>query len=263
MKATLIGLIVALIGTIVGGFVKGVNPVMLITNVPAIMIVLVGALGATMASFEMAATSNVFKAIMKAVFPKPTPDPADSLTTLVAFANRARHEGLLALESDVAALEDEFMQKGLQLAIDGNDPDAVADVMRTDIRTMKARHKVAAEWCTSYGIFAPTFGIIGAVFGLIATLGHLDEPEKLGHGISGAFVATFWGVFIANGLMLPLANKLKRMSSEEVAAREMVMEGILAIQGGQNPRVIEETLLTYLPPVQAKKMRADAAMTTA
>ena len=92
--------------------------------------------------------------------------------------------------------------------------------------------------------------------GLIATLGHLDEPEKLGKGISAAFVATFWGVFIANGMMLPLANKLKRMSSEEVAGREMVMEGVLSIQGGQNPRVIEEMLLTYLPPADAKALRA-------
>ncbi len=259
MKATLIGLVVAFIGTIVGGFVKGVNPIILITNVPAIMIVIIGALGATMASFEMAATSNVFKAIMKAIFPKPTADPADSLARIVDFANRSRHEGLLSLEADVAALDDPFMQKALQLAIDGNDPEAVSDVMRTDIRTMKARHKIAAEWCTSFGIFAPTFGIIGAVFGLIATLSHLDEPEKLGHGISGAFVATFWGVFIANAVMLPLANKLKRMSAEEVAAKEMVMEGILAIQSGQNPRVIEETLLTYLPPTQAKALRAAAA----
>ena len=256
MKATLIGLIIALVGVIVGGQVKGVSPVVLITNVPAIMIVIVGALGATMASFEMKVTSNAFKAIIRVVLPKPEPDPADSLELIVDYANRARHEGILSLESDVADLEDPFMQKALQLAIDGNDPEAVADVMRTEIRTMKARHKVAADWCMAYGIFAPTFGIIGAVMGLIATLGHLDQPELLGSGIAAAFVATFWGVFIANGVMLPLANKMKRMSSEEVAAREMVMEGVLAIQSGQNPRVIEEMLLTYLPPAQALALKA-------
>lgn len=261
MKATLIGLIVAAVGTVVGGFIKGVNPVVLITNVPAILIVLVGGLGATMASFDMKATTNAVKAIMRVVFPKPLPDPADSLEKIVDYANRARHEGILSLESDVAELDDPFMKKALQLAIDGNDPDAVADVMRTDIRTMKARHKVGAEWCTSYGIFAPTFGIIGAVIGLIATLSHLDDPSKLGKGISAAFVATFWGVFLANGLMLPLANRMKNMSADEVAGREMVMEGVLAIQSGQNPRVIEETLLTYLPPAKAlelREARADA-----
>jgi chemotaxis protein MotA len=255
MKATLIGLIIAIVGTIFGGTVKGVNPVMLVTNIPAILIVLVGALGATMASFEMKATSNVFKAIMKAILPKPLPDPAENVKRIVEYANRARHNGILSLEGDIAKLDDAFMKKGLQLAVDGNDPDAVAELMRTDIKTMKARHKVAAEWCTAYGVFAPTFGIVGAVFGLIATLGKLDKPEELGHGISGAFVATFWGVFIANGVMLPLANRLKRMSQEEAASREMVMEGVLAIQGGQNPRVIEETLLTYLPPREALALR--------
>ncbi len=251
MKSTLLGLIIALIGVLIGSFFKGVNPVLLITNIPAILIVIIGAIGATMASFEMAATSNVFKAIMKAIFPKPEVEPAERLRRIVDFATRARHEGILSLESDVAQLDDPFMKKALQLAIDGNDPDAVADVMRTEIRTLKARHKVAADWCMSLGIFAPTFGIIGAVIGLIATLGKLDKPEELGHGISGAFVATFWGVFLANGIMLPLSNKLKRMSTEEVHGREMVMEGVLAIQGGQNPRVIEETLLTYLPPAEA------------
>ncbi len=251
MKSTLVGLIVALIGVFIGALTHGVSPLFFLTNVTAILIVIVGGAGATIASFEMAATTNVFKAMMKAIFPKAEVEPAERLTKIVEFATRARHEGILSLESEVSQLEDPFMKKALQLAIDGNDPDAVAEVMRTEIRTLKARHKVAADWCMTMGIFAPTFGIIGAVIGLIATLGELDHPEKLGHGIASAFVATFWGVFMANGVMLPLSNKLKRMSTEEVHGREMVMEGVLAIQGGQNPRVIEETLLTYLPPAQA------------
>ena len=151
------------------------------------------------------------------------------------------------------------MKRSLQLAIDGNDPEDVASVMRTDIKAMKARHKTGADWCQAYGIFAPTFGIIGAVMGLIATLSHLDDPELLGKGISAAFVATFWGVFMANGIMLPLANRLKAMSAAEAMNREMVMEGVLAIQSGQSPRVIEETLLTYLPPAEAEEIRSDAA----
>lgn len=256
MKATPLGLFIAAFGVIVGGIFKGVSPIVLITNVPALFIVIVGALGATVASFDMKDTSRVMGAIMRAMFPKSEVPPADRLQRIVDFATRARHDGILSLESEVSQLDDPFMQKALQLAIDGNDPDSVAEVMRTDIRTLKARHKVAADWCMAYGIFAPTFGIIGAVMGLIATLGHLDQPELLGKGISAAFVATFWGVFLANGIMLPLANKLKRMSAEEVAGREMVMEGVLAIQGGQNPRVIEETLLTYLPPTEALQLQA-------
>ena len=256
MKATLIGILVATFGVLVGGITHAVSPVYLLSNAPALLVVIVGATGATMASFGMATTSGIFKAMMRVMLPKPELSPAERLETIVNFASRARQEGLLSLESDVAKLEDTFMQKALQLAIDGSDPEDVADVMRTDIRTMKARHKVNADWCMTLGIFAPTFGIIGAVVGLIATLGELDKPEKLGAGIAGAFVATFLGVFIANGVMLPLSARMKRMSAQEVQAREMVVEGVLAIQGGQNPRVIEETLMSYLSPKEAEALRA-------
>jgi chemotaxis protein MotA len=193
---------------------------------------------------------------MKALLGKDQPVDLDkTITTLVDFARKARGEGLLALESEMAGLDDPFMKRGLQLAIDGSDPDAVAQVMKAEIKAMKVRHKLASDWCQSYGIFAPTFGIIGAVIGLIATLGELDKPEKLGAGIAGAFVATFLGVFLANGVMLPFSARMKRMSAQEVQAREMVVEGVLAIQGGQNPRVIEETLMSYLSPKQAEALR--------
>jgi chemotaxis protein MotA len=255
MPATLVGLLVALIAVMLGAVTHGVSPAFLVTNVTALLIVIGGAFGATMASFEMSATTGVFKAIMRALLPKPISGGSDSLKQLVDFARKGRAEGLLSLESDIGTLDDAFMKKGLQLAIDGGDPEAVAQVLRTDIKAMKARHKVAADWCQSMGIFAPTFGIIGAVIGLIATLAELDHPDKLGAGIAAAFVATFLGVFMANGVMLPLANRLKRLSSQEVAAREMVMEGVLAIQGGQNPRVVEETLMSYLPPAEAQALR--------
>jgi chemotaxis protein MotA len=259
MKSTLIGLLVALFCVLLGGMTHAVSPIFLISNVTALLIVLGGALGATMAGFDMAATKGVFKAIKRAILPPPAADPAKTLTLIVQFARKARHEGLLSLESEITDLDLPFMRKGLQLAIDGSDPDAVAAVLRNDIRTMKARHKVAADWTSSYGIYAPTFGIIGAVIGLIATLAHLDKPEELGAGIGSAFVATFWGVFIANGVMLPLSAKMKRMSTDEAASKEMMLEGVLAIQGGQNPRVIEETLITYLPPSQADQLRLDTA----
>ena len=168
MKSTLIGLLVALICVLLGAMTHAVSPVFLISNVTALLIVLGGALGATMAGFDMAATKGVFKAIKRAILPPPAADPAKTLTLIVQFARKARHEGLLSLESEITDLDLPFMRKGLQLAIDGSDPDAVAAVLRNDIRTMKARHKVAADWTSSYGIYAPTFGIIGAVIGLIA-----------------------------------------------------------------------------------------------
>jgi chemotaxis protein MotA len=255
MPATLVGLIIAAVGTFVGGILHNVSPVFLLTNITALLVVLVGAGGATMASFELPATTGVFKAILVTLFPKSGTSPADTIKRLVEFARKARHEGLLALESEVGTLDDAFMKRGLQLAIDGSDPEAVAQVMKTDIKAMKARHKVSAEWCMTFGIFAPTFGIIGAVIGLIETMGNLNDPDKLGYGIGSAFCATFLGVYLANGVMLPMSNRMKRLSTQEAAQREMVMEGVLAIQGGQNPRVIEETLLSYLPPQQAASIR--------
>jgi chemotaxis protein MotA len=255
MPATLVGLVVALFAVMFGAVTHHVSPVYLISNVTALFIVCLGALGATVASYEFTASTGVIKAILKTTLGKDPQPGVDTIKTLVEFARKARGEGLLALESEMAGLEDPFMKRGLQLAIDGSDPDAVAQVMKTDIKAMKVRHKVASDWCQSYGIYAPTFGIIGAVVGLIATLGELDKPEKLGAGISGSFVATFLGVYLANGVMLPLSARMKRLSAQEAQAREMVVEGVLAIQGGQNPRVIEESLLSYLSPSDAEAFR--------
>jgi chemotaxis protein MotA len=247
MPATLVGLLVALVGVFVGAITHGVSPVFLLTNVTAILIVIVGALGATMASFDMPTTAGVFKAIMSVLLPKKDYDQEATVRQLVGFARTARSEGLLALEAQMSSIEDQFLRRALQLAIDGSDPEAVADVMKSELKAMKARHKRSSDWCQQMGIFAPTFGIIGAVIGLIATLGHLDKPEELGIGISSAFVATFWGVFISNGVMLPLSAKMKNLSALEVMFREMVMDGVLAIQAGHNPRVVEEQLLSFLP----------------
>lgn len=247
MPATLVGLLIALVGVFVGAITHDVSPVFLISNVTAILIVVVGAFGATMASFDMPTTASVIKAIMSVLLPKKDHDPEATVRQLVGFARTARSEGLLALEAQMASVEDQFLRRALQLAIDGSDPEAVADVMKSELKAMKARHKRASDWCQQMGIFAPTFGIIGAVIGLIATLGHLDKPEELGHGIASAFVATFWGVFIANGVMLPLSVKMKNLSALEVLFREMVMDGVLAIQAGHNPRVVEEQLLSFLP----------------
>ncbi|MFZ4718681.1 MAG: motility protein A [Ilumatobacteraceae bacterium] len=247
MPATLIGLLIALAGVFVGAITHHVSPVFLISNITALLIVIVGAFGATMASFDMPTTSGIFKAIMRVLLPKKDHDPEATVRQLVGFARTARSEGLLALEAQMASVEDQFLRRALQLAIDGSDPEAVADVMKSEVKAMKARHKRSSDWCQQMGIFAPTFGIIGAVIGLIATLGHLDKPEELGSGIASAFVATFWGVFIANGVMLPISAKMKNSSAQEAMFREMVMDGVLAIQAGHNPRVVEEQLLSFLP----------------
>jgi chemotaxis protein MotA len=174
---------------------------------------------------------------------------------IVELANRARSEGLLALEEECKNLEDPFFRKGLQLAVDGTDPEVLRETLESEVAAMKERHKASQTWLTNAGIFAPTFGIIGAVFGLMAAMGKLSQPEKLGHAIAAAFIATFWGVFLANGVWLPMANKLKRMTGEEVHEKQIAIEGVMAIQSGTAPRAVGEMLRGYLPPAS----RSEAA----
>jgi chemotaxis protein MotA len=245
---SVIGLVLIILGVFVGAVMKHVSPGFLVSIPAALLIVIVASIGATLLSFTFKDSTNVIKAILKSILPGPPVDKAAAIKGMVEMAGKSRRDGILSLESELQKVEDRFLRKGLQMAIDGVDPESVQEVLKTDIKAMKLRHKVGADWCTTMGVFAPTFGIIGAVFGLIATMKYLDSQAELAKGIQAAFVATFWGVFWANGLFLPFGNKLKRLSAEEVEYREMIREGVMMIQSGTNPRVVEETLLGYLPP---------------
>jgi chemotaxis protein MotA len=219
----------------------------------SIIIVVFGHLGATISSFPFEATQNLGKFVGKAMKGEEAHSARDTIAKIVVLTNRARAEGLLALEEEAKSIEDPFFRKGIELAVDGTDPDALKKTLNAEIAAMKERHKVGQGWFTQAGIFAPTFGIIGAVFGLMATMAHLDKPAEVGHGIAGAFVATFWGVFLANGIWLPWANKLKQLSVKEVAHKQLIVEGIMAIQAGVSPRVVEELLKSHVPPAERDK----------
>jgi chemotaxis protein MotA len=246
--ASLIGLLLVLIGVFVGSSMKGVD-VMTFFSVPAaFLIVVVASLGAAMMGSDIRDVKNLGKVLVKAFKPGANKEPTEAIDVIVGFAEQARREGLLSLEDKVNEVEDPFLRRGLQLAIDGVDSDSVRDTMEIEIRAMKERHKAGVKLMTNIGIYCPTFGIIGAVVGLIATLSHLDDPAHLGQGIAAAFIATFWGVFMANGIFLPVANKLSRSSAEEVAYKDLVVEGVLSIQAGANPRMVSDLLRSYLPP---------------
>jgi chemotaxis protein MotA len=249
-KGTLIGLPVCFLAMIIGAVLKGANPVALITNAPALVIVILGSTAATMIAMSMKDTSNVMKYFKKALSPGPERDTREQIDQIVQLTNRARTEGLLALDDEAKNIDDPFFRRGIQMAVDGTDPAQLHAAMQAEVKALQERHKIGQQWFMQAGIFAPTFGIIGAVFGLMATMAHLDDPSKLGHSIAAAFVATFWGVYLANGVYLPLANKLKRLDQEEVAHMKLVIEGVLAIQAGTSPRVVEQSLLAHLPPGQ-------------
>ncbi len=174
------------------------------------------------------------------------------------MAERARREGLLALEEEAQGVDDPFLSKGLRLVVDGTDPELVKDILDLDVESMAGRHHENAALFTHASGFAPTIGIIGTVMGLVHVLENLSNPAALGPSIAAAFIATFLGVASANLCYLPVANKLKELSTHEADARTMMIEGILSIQAGDNPRIVEEKLKTFLEPNERKHFEEDS-----
>jgi chemotaxis protein MotA len=247
MKASsLIGIIVAMAGIGMGATMEGSN-VMAVLNPSAMLIVLGGTLGASIAGTSFVNVKNIPKMYKKA-FGSAPPDMVGRMNELVGYAEKARRDGLLALDEQLGTVEDPYTKKGLQLVVDGTDPDLVADVLEAENGSMKKRHAAGVQPFDKAGGYAPTMGIIGTVFGLIHVLANLDKPETLGPSISAAFVATLLGVASANVLYLPIGARLKQLSQEELHARALIVEGILSIQAGDNPRVVQEKLITFVPP---------------
>lgn len=228
-------------------------------NPSAILLVFGGTLGATTMSFPLSQIMKLPMITKNAVLGAP-PDLAKTITTLVMFAERARREGLLALEDEARKIDDSFLQKGVQLAVDGTDPELVRAILQTEIAYVQERHSTGANIYATMGGFAPTLGVIGTVAGLVHMLANLSDPGSMGPSIASAFIATLYGVSSANLLFLPLSNKLKTKSASEILMRDIMLEGILAIQAGDNPRVVEEKLKAFLDPAQRKAMApAEAA----
>jgi chemotaxis protein MotA len=247
--ATPLGIVVALAAILVSSILEGGNPAVLLFP-PAIVLVIGGALGVGLASNRLGDMAGVVKATISALKPSKGPDGAATITELMGFAEVARQDGLLALEEKVKTVEDPFLRRGLELVVDGTDRDEVADSLGQEIEAMRERHKVAAKYYADMGAYAPTIGIIGTVMGLAHALEKLDDPAKLGHSIAAALMATLWGVLSANVFFLPVSGKLKRMSAVEVAQRQLVIEGVLAIQAGVSPRALSERLKSHLAPRQ-------------
>lgn len=253
--STLIGVVVALVCVFGAMIMEGGNPAALIAP-SALLITFGGTFGVGMASAAMADTKNLV-GVLKSALTGTAVDPGAVVGELVPLADKARRQGLLALEEDARALEDPFLRKGIELAVDGTDPSELEEILDSEIRAMKARHKAGAKFFADMGGFAPTLGIIGTVLGLIHVLQNLSSPDKLGPMISAAFTATLWGVLQANVFWLPMSNKLKRSSELETQRREMILEGVLAVQAGANPRVVEQRLLSRLSPKQREEATSE------
>lgn len=216
-------------------------------NLSAFLIIFGGTVGATMVATSLKETFRLPTLVKRALFPVASPKSEEIVATLVDFAQTARKEGVLALQDRILAERiDPFLIKGLELVIDGADETTVRQIMQIEIDSMKARHAKGIELFNLMGGFAPTMGIIGTVMGLVHVLSRLGEgTEGLGHGIAVAFLATLYGIFSANIIFLPLSGNLNAKSNEEARWREVMMEGVLGIQSGLNPHMLEQKLRSY------------------
>jgi chemotaxis protein MotA len=243
---TVIGIVISCLGIAMGATMEGTN-VAVVMNVPAVLIVLVGTLGASIAACGLEVHMKLPQLFKKAIMPDDL-DLVGRVGEIVGFAEKARRDGLLALDEAVKEIDDPFTQKGVQLVVDGTDPDLVAAVLDAENEAMRKRHAAGRAPFMQAGGYAPTMGIVGTVFGLVNVMNNLNQPSTLGPLIAAAFLATLMGVGSANVVFLPMANRLKELSEAELHFREMTLEGILGIQAGDNPRVIAEKLMAYVPP---------------
>ncbi len=250
--ATLIGLIIALVSVGVAMVLKGANPSVLM-NPAAFLIIIAGTFGALFVAFPMKEVKKLPGLLKIAIMGRTFPDKADLILQLIEYTNLARRDGMLALDSISEKVEDPFMKKGLALAINTSSSESLSRILEADIDAMKERHRSGATFFTQAGTYAPSLGVLGAVVGLIAALGNLNDIEKLGHSIAAAFVATLLGIFTGYIFWHPLANKMKQFSRMEVEIKELIMVGILCIQRGERSFFAEQELLSYLSQEEIKQ----------
>jgi chemotaxis protein MotA len=251
-KSTIIGIFLGLLALLLGMFFKHVNFVVLL-NPAAFFIIIIG----TAASVTIGFPGDELKRIPKLfgiLFKTQTNTTVTELIPMFSqWANIARKEGLLALESQITEVNDQFLKNGLSLAIDGQSPEFIRDVMNEEIDALEERHLSGAAIFTQAGTYAPTLGVLGAVVGLIAALGNMSDIDALGIAISAAFVATLLGIFTGYVLWHPFANKLKRKSKQEVHVKRVMIEGVLSVLDGQSPIMLEQKLASYLPQFEREK----------
>lgn len=254
---TPVGFVLAVAAVILSDIMDG-GTVRSLINPAAILLVLGGTLGATAMSSRMSDLKALVRSVMRAMRP-PKVDRAQVIRELVRYADVARREGLLKLDALLPEIKDDFMRRGLMMAVDGTDETLVREVMESEMSTLETVALDSARFFETAGGFAPTLGIIGTVIGLVSVLSNIQNAAKLAPSIATAFIATLWGVSSANLFWLPIGNKLKVIAGQETSVREIILEGVLAIEAGDNPRVVQDKLRAFLTPDEVKALEKAAA----
>ena len=243
---SIIGLTLGLCAILAGAVLKGAG-LMALVSAAAFTIVVIGTVAAIFVQTPLEVIKRAVRIFPWVMRPPPLQGP-ELIKKIVEWSNISRKQGLLSLEAVLNKEPDGFVRKALQLVIDGGEPEVIRDVMEVELNAREHADTRAAKVFEGMGIYCPTLGIIGAVLGLMAVMQNLADPSKLGHGIAAAFTATLWGVLLANAVWLPLSNKLRRLSDEEVSYREMVIEGLLTMQLNASTTELKDRLDAFLPP---------------
>jgi chemotaxis protein MotA len=243
--ATLVGLIAGF--GLVGFTIASGEDVTVFINIPSALLVFGGSLAATLINFPLADVLSIFNTAKNSFIYKSV-EPEAIISKLVEFATIARREGILALEGQAADAGDDFLQESIQLAIDGTAPELIKDILTTETAFMEDRHAMGQSILSAMGAFAPAFGMIGTLIGLVQMLSTLDDPSKIGGGMAVALLTTLYGAIFSNLVLLPMVGKLRVRTALELLRKEIVIEGILSIQSGDNPRVVEQKLKSFVSP---------------
>ncbi len=251
--ATIVGFFVGV--GLIGGAMYLQGNLLIYVSLQSAMIVVGGTLAAVLINYSFSKVINLLN-LVRIALTEEEMDPSEVIEILVSFAEKARREGLLALEDEAVELENEFLQKGIQLVVDGTDPQLVRNIMETRLTFIEDRHSKMRAIFDKMGGFAPAFGMIGTLIGLVQMLMALDDPDEIGMGMATALLTTLYGVLLANLIFIPIAGKLKVKSEQEILMKEVMIEGLLSIQAGENPRIVREKLQAFLSP--AEKAQGDA-----
>ncbi|MDR0293669.1 MAG: motility protein A [Oscillospiraceae bacterium] len=243
--STILGIVIAFVFLVIGMYWGG-GDISMFADASSVTITIGGTLASVFSSYSL---SDFFglPSVMANSFKRVVFDPIGGINTIVSLANIARKEGMLALEERVNDLEDDFLKKGIMLVVDGTDPELVKNIMEAEIGSLESRHNKGISMVDQIGALGPAYGMLGTLIGLIIMLGKMDDPSSLGSGMAAALITTFYGSIIANTIAIPISTKLKMASGSEVMYKEILLEGLLSIQAGENPRIIEEKLYSFLP----------------
>ncbi|ABK60868.1 MULTISPECIES: motility protein A [Clostridium] len=247
---TLVGMLAGF-GVIIYGMLGGGGTFGMFIDMPSVAITIGGSFCALLVNYPADELKRVFKVLAQS-FKETSMSGLDIVSQFGDLSKKARREGLLSLEDDIEKVKDDYLRKGLQMVVDGIEPETIREILELEIGEMEKRHKDGADVLKAWAGYAPAFGMLGTLIGLIQMLANLDDPGNLGPGMSKALITTFYGSLIASLILNPMAANLMYKSSKECTIREMMLEGVLAIQSGVNPRIVEEKLVSYLNPVDKK-----------